>query len=113
MFQLLQWRGECEKNGDGYRIRCKTCRRAGKSALYGGESSRNAYDRGREHQDALRLESEESPLWKHCVLEHQGEKADFTMKSLRSFQSCLARQVNVAVRIKISMADCMMNSKSE
>ena len=47
------------------------------------------------------------------MLEHGGEKADFSMKALRSFQSCLARQVNEAVRIEMSMADCMMNSKSE
>ena len=105
--------GKCEKNGVGYRIRCETCRLAGRSALYDGESGNNAYSRGCQHQDALRLETEESPLWKHCLLEHQGQKAKFSMKALRSFTSCLVRQVNEAVRIEMSTADCMLNSKSE
>ena len=35
------------------------------------------------------------------------------MRALRSFTSCLVRQVNAAVRIEMSTADCMMNSKSE
>ena len=35
------------------------------------------------------------------------------MKALRSFTSCLVRQVNEAVRIEMSTADCMLNSKSE
>ena len=105
--------GKCDKNGVGYRIRCETCRLAGRSALYDGESGNNAYSRGCQHQDALRLETEESPLWKHCLLEHQGQKAKFSMKALRSFTSCLVRQVNEAVRIEMSTADCMLYSKSE
>ena len=35
------------------------------------------------------------------------------MKALRSFKSCLLRQVNEAVRISSSRADIMLNSKSE
>ena len=105
--------GKCEKNGSSYRIRCETCRLAGKTALYDGETGRNAHTRGSEHQAALRLESEESPLWKHCVLEHQSVKADFSMRALRSYSSCLVRQVNEAVRIQMSKADFLLNSKSE
>ena len=54
-----------------------------------------------------------APLWKHYVLEHHGENADLSMRALRSFTSCLVRQVNEAVRIEMSTADCMMNSRSE
>ena len=35
------------------------------------------------------------------------------MKQTNVFRSCLVRQVNEAVRIEMSRADCVMNSKSE
>ena len=57
--------------------------------------------------------TEENPLWKHCMVEHEGEKVEFSMKVLGSFHSAMARQVNEGVRIKRSKADCLMNSKSE
>ena len=46
-------------------------------------------------------------------MEHGGEKVEFMMKALRSFKSCLMRQVNEAVRIGSSRADMVLNSKSE
>ena len=49
----------------------------------------------------MRNEREESPLWKHCNLAHNGEKQDFSMEVVGSFQSCLERQINEAVRINI------------
>ena len=60
-----------------------------------------------------KMEEEDNALWKHCQLEHGGEKVEFSMKVLGSFQSSMARQVNEGVRIKTSKADCLMNSKSE
>ena len=60
--------GKCEKNGVCYKIRCETCLRAGRSAQYDGEAGKNAFTRGYEHQDAIRIKNEESPLWKHCLL---------------------------------------------
>ena len=35
------------------------------------------------------------------------------MKQTNVFKSCLTRQVNEAVRIEMSTADCVMNSKAE
>ena len=35
------------------------------------------------------------------------------MKQTNVFRSCLVRQVNEAVRIEMSTADCVMNSRSE
>ena len=52
-------------------------------------------------------------MWKHCVVQHEGRKAEFEMKMLRTFNSCLDRQVNEAVRIIITKADIVLNSKSE
>ena len=46
-----------------------------------GESGRNAYSRGLEHQRDLQDEKEDSPLWKHCTLQHNNEKVNFSMKT--------------------------------
>ena len=105
--------GKCEKNGVGYRIECLTCQRAGVSTLYEGETARNAYTRGIEHQDALRLEDEENALWKHCMVQHGGVRAEFCMTVVGVHRTPLVRQVNEAVRIVLSRADCVMNSKNE
>ena len=106
-------RGNCEKNSSGYRIICKRCQEDNRKAIYEGETGKNSYSRGLEHQDGLRLEHEDNPLWKHCTLEHDREKVQFQMKALRSFKSCLMRQVNEPVRISSSRADMLLNSKNE
>ena len=105
--------GGCEKNGIGYRIICEGCQEAGTIAEYKGESGRNAFTRGLEHQQDLRNECEKSALWKHCQLLHGGEKQSFVMVVLRSIKSCLERQTNEAVRITSSKAEVVLNSKSE
>ena len=105
--------GKCEKNGVGYKIQCETCRRAGRVSVYDGETGCNCYTRGKQHAASLRLEDEENALWKHCLVEHDGMKAEFSMKQTNVFNSCLARQVNEAVRIEMSTADCVLNSKAE
>ena len=81
--------------------------------MYAGETGRNGYTREREHLDALRLEDDENPLWKHCLVEHGGTKAEFSMKVVGRFYNCLVRQINEAVRIEMFEADCVTNSKSE
>ena len=101
--------GGCETNSVGYKIECQGCL----NAEYDGETGRNGYSRGLEHLEAIRNESEESPLSKHCQLVHNGEKQTFSMSVVGSFQSCLERQINEAVRITSSQAEHVMNSKSE
>ena len=105
--------GGCETNSIGYRIVCQGCLIAGKQTEYEGESTRNAFSRGLEHCEALRNEREDSPLWKHCQLAHNGEKQVFSMEVTGSFQSCLERKINEAVRITSNKADFIMNSKTE
>ena len=46
---------KCEKNGVGYSICCETCKLAGKTTIYSGETGKNGFTRGKQHQDALRL----------------------------------------------------------
>ena len=51
-------------------------------------------------------------LWKHCLVAHEGQRVEFSMKVVGNFHSCLVRQVNEGVRIKRSRAE-LMNSKAE
>ena len=105
--------GNCERNGSGYRISCGSCLRAGEKAEYEGETGANGFTRGNEQLSGLRSKDPENALWKHCMLEHESEQVDFSMKVLGSFQSAMARQVNDGVRIQRSRADYLLNSKSE
>ena len=72
-----------------------------------------AIPEGRNIRTASEMSNKKTLLWKHCTLEHGGEKVDFTITALGSFRSCLKRQVNEAVRISSSQADILLNSKSE
>ena len=72
---------QCENNSSGYRIICRRCENYSRKVIYEGESGKNPYSRGLEHQDGLGLEREDNPLWKHCILEHR-EKVGFKMKPL-------------------------------
>ena len=66
---------------------------------YEGETGRNGYTRGVEHLSALRLED--------------GTQAEFSMTVLKVHRTPMVRQINEAVRIIISKAECILNSKSE
>ena len=112
-FVCLTRGGKCEKNGVGYELKCEECWKNKRKTVYEGETGRNGFTRGAEHLASLRLESEEHPLWKHCMLEHDGTKVEFSMKVCGRFQSCMVRQVNEPVRMLRAKADCLMNSKSE
>ena len=72
--------GKCEKNGAGYEVVCVTCQRAGRKTCCYGESGKNGYICGGEHRAACRLKNEENALYKHCLLEHGGMQAEFSMR---------------------------------
>ena len=78
-----------------------------------GYTGRSGFTGGLEHLAALRLQDEENAMWKHSLVEHDRREAEFEMKILRTFKSCLDQQVNKAVRIGIRKADIVMNYKSE
>ena len=103
----------CEKNSVGYRITCESCLGTGQWVHYEGETGRNAYSRRLEHKEDLKYEKEDTPLWKHCLLAHNGVKQSFVMKPPRNFNSPLQRQANEGVRITASRAHIIMNSKNE
>ena len=62
--------------------------------------------------NSLRLEDEENALWKHCLVQHGGEK-ELSMMVVGVQRTSLVRQANEAVRITISKAHWIMNSKTE
>ena len=55
--------------------------------------------RGEEHLRALNNMTKESVLCYHCVDNHNGQKASFTMKACRYLAEPLRRQINEEVRI--------------
>ena len=50
----------------------------------------------------LANKTNKSVLWSHCVSEHTGQEAAFTMKASGYFVDPLSRQINEAVRIRNS-----------
>ena len=96
-----------------YSITCETCLKDGVSTIYEGETGRNAFTRGNEHQQGLQQKSEKSALWKHCVSQQASQEEEFSMKIIQSHSSCLSRQVHEAVRISRTDAEFILNSKSE
>ena len=71
---------------------CLTCKANGKVSEYEGETSKNSYTRGLEHLAALRLEDKENALWKHCQIEHQCIRAEFSMTVLKMHRTPQAGQ---------------------
>ena len=46
-------------------------------SFYEGETGGNGFTRGLELMTAQRLEDEENAMWKHCVVVHDGNRAEF------------------------------------
>ena len=104
----------CEKSAVGYSIRCLTCASSNKESRYDGETSRNAYHRGKQHLAQYKNKSSDSVLWKHCVSVHQGSPAEFEMSVGRSFRGDpMMRQIDEGTRIQQNNPDTSMNSKRE
>ena len=61
----------------------------------------------------FRTRTEMSLLWKHCVLKHGGEKADFKMEMVTSHSTCLDHQVTKMLRIGGTRVKLVLNSKSD
>ena len=66
----------CRRNEVKYHIECKNenC-----DSVYHGETSKNAYTRGKEHREDYHNQLEGSDMWKHCIQKHNGEEQQLTM----------------------------------
>ena len=98
-------KGDCSRSGSGYKISCRECPKVKITAEYEGETARNPYSRGLEHSRDLENRSEKSPMWKHCVIQHEGRLVNFKMDALRPFKYPMVRQVNEGARVRLSKAD--------
>jgi hypothetical protein len=106
-------KGGCQGGGIGYQIECKLCKRdTGTIALYLGESSKSAFQRGLVHLEGLAKKKEDNVLWKHNSIHHQekGDKSDFKMSVTGRFKGCLVRQEDEGTRIRETNAQILMNS---
>ena len=108
--------GACRETGVTYQISCLSD--AGSEteckAMYVGETGRNGYTRGRQHQEDYRHERESSALWKHCVQEHDSVRQDFQMRVIdRVRNDPTRRQILEATRIRKIPNDSRMNSRGE
>ena len=64
---------KCTTEGVGYVLECWPCRFKGKTFKYIGESSRSAYQRGKEHWADIEASKKTHPLTLHNDDFHEGE----------------------------------------
>ena len=101
----------CRKEGINYKITCDLC-----GAVYIGESGRNAYTRGLEHEREYRSKTTQSVLWRHESQCHSHEVTppSFTMRvTAVNNGDPTMRQVLEGVQISNTPGDSLINNKSE
>ena len=54
--------GDCSQSCSAYKVDCQECLSENIKAIYLGETGRNGYARGLEHQDGLEKKKEDNPL---------------------------------------------------
>ena len=105
-------KGNCNTEGITYKIECEepNCNK-----VYKGETSNNAYTRGKQHQEVLGVKNAvNSPLWGHCVAEHGGEMKKFSMTVTGTFRNdAMLRQIAEAVQINSTNHNGLMNDRAE
>ena len=82
-----------------YKVACQLCPEDCQ-AVYLGESARNLYTRGREHQSNYDKRSEESFMNKHQKDSQNNVEGDYKAVVKRSYNDCLSRQIAEGVLIR-------------
>ena len=82
-------------------------------SLYHGESGYSAYQRGLGHIEGLDKKRKKNPLWRHSLLYHGGQDAEFAMSVTTVHSSVLARKLREGTDIISGDSDILMNSKLE
>ena len=101
----------CRKEGVNYSITCDKC-----GAVYIGETGRNAYTRGVEHDNDLRNKSKNSVLWRHTSQEHHDDDTPptYTMRvTAINTNDATMRQVVEGIQIQKISPDVIINNRSE
>ena len=101
--------GKCRQENVTYKIECEECK-----DVYIGETSRNAYTRGREHLSQMQRKDKNSILHRHQEQKHKDkETPSFRMTVTGSYRSALDRQITEAVQINRQPTDKLINNKCE
>ena len=106
-------KGNCTSESITYRIKCEgqDCRKN----KYRGETAANGFTRGKKHMsDLISRNTNNSPLWRHCLEEHGGELQTFQMSVTGSYRNdAMLRQISEAVQIENTATDTLMNDRAE
>ena len=79
-----------------------------------GETSRTLYERGKEHWRGFYSKSENSHIYKHHQIHHDGiGEPSFLLRPIRFFTTALTRQIAEATRIQRLGEEIVLNSKAE
>jgi hypothetical protein len=114
--------GRCSDYGIVYRVTCITCKEQGgergggrKKVVYIGETGKNGYLRGIEHERAAEILQENNAIGKHCIMEHRIIKPELKMEVLKKYRTCLERQEGEAVYVRLESNEEteIMNSRSD
>ena len=102
----------CRKEGVIYNITCKLCQ-----ATYVGETSRNAYSRGKEHLNDFENNRDSSVMLRHCQLHHpnydnNNPNFEMTVKQIYG-NKCLDRQISESIQINSVPIKDRINTKIE
>ena len=91
------------------------CQKEGKEAVYYGETSRTAYERGLEHGNDHATKKEESHMYLHEISEHRDstEKVEFSMEVIKMNKSAFERQIYEAVIIQMNEGKNLLNARGE
>ena len=82
--------------------------------MYEGDSSKNAYARGKKHLQELRGAVKTNAMVIHNIAHHDSpSENNFQMKVVRIISSPLERQIDESIRIQNSEAQIILNSGSE
>ena len=103
--------GPCQASNINYEVECQLCP-ADRRSKYVGESSRNLFTRGNEHEDIYRRRGAKSFMQKHQAKEHQGVAGNYVSRVTNKSHDCLTRQVREAVKIRRSQVP-ILNGKTE
>ena len=103
--------GDCRQCGVNYSVECQLCP-DGSRSIYYGETARNLYTRGLDHEKNYNSRKEKSFMLKHQEREHHGRPGSYKAKVTATAKDCLTRQVREAVHLRRSAVPTL-NSKTE
>lgn len=89
----------CTSEGRNYILECITCRKEDRKKVCLGETSRNTFQRGREHAKEIQEATVTHPMVIHMIEEHRGEIQPALMRSLTAHLMAMNRQIQESLNI--------------